>query len=296
MHTFSKNDIACELILGDGYATAQRKTTSTHFHAFYEVHYILSGSVNVVLDEKEILLNEGSICLIPPQVIHRIIEKNGSKRVGFRFSYTKRKCDQEEWYFERFANTFGSLNRALFLKETEFFLQCINASRTALAEKAPDYAVNELLFLAIDHLAYCIGGHQKSNLPTINAFSDSLIAEYIEDYINMNYRGFLKIGDLANSLDVSVRQTQRIIKRLFGKSFSELVTIKRLTVAKHILRNTTLSIEEVAQATGFCDKQYLCRKFSANFGISPAKYRLSKQQAGKSIFSPKYKLEKKDQI
>jgi hypothetical protein len=38
MHTFSKNDIACELILGDGYATAQRKTTGTHFHAFYEVH------------------------------------------------------------------------------------------------------------------------------------------------------------------------------------------------------------------------------------------------------------------
>ena len=187
MHAFSKNDIACNLILSDGFVTGERATTGTHFHAFFEVHYVISGTVHIILDDKDIPIDEGTICIIPPQVIHRIVEIEGSKRVGFRFSYAKRKCDQEEGYFDRFEKAFGSLSSAYMMKDTSIFKHCLTASRVALAERAPDYAVDELLFLAIDQLTYCICAPEEKKLPSIDTYSDSLVSEYIEDYLNMNF-------------------------------------------------------------------------------------------------------------
>ena len=110
---------------------------------------------------------------------------------------------------------------------------------------------------------------QKTNID----YSDIFVAEKIEDFMNMNYTEKIHLSDLANHLNLGNRQTERVIAKHFGVTFSPLLNRKRLSTAKFLLKTSDLSIDEVSVISGFEDKNYFYRKFSSAFGITPGKYR-----------------------
>ena len=57
-------------------------------------------------------------------------------------------------------------------------------------------------------------------------------------------------------------------------SITDFINECRLEYAVTLLRNqSSLSITQVAQASGFSDANYFGRKFKARFGLSPTDYR-----------------------
>ena len=277
MHTFEKGDAIFDFILKDGFCHGVKSSENYHFHSFFEIHYILRGHMHIVINDQDLFLSRGDLCLIPPKLVHYIYQDEDSHRVGFRFSFKQAKTGTESGCFARFDSAFGGLREARILPGGSLFRKCLDASREALSHAAPAYIVDELLFLALDELAYSIPGKRYPAEDAGSAVTDSLMAEYIEDYLNLHYRGTPQLGDLAQALKLSVRQLQRVIFRLFGMNFTALVTVKRLTVARFLLRKTDLSIEEIAYRVGFCDKPYFYRKFSAYYGITPLQYRKKRQ-------------------
>ena len=57
------------------------------------------------------------------------------------------------------------------------------------------------------------------------------------------------------------------------RSFTELVTERRLERAQELLANTAARIAEVAYASGFADEAYFTRRFRQWYGMSPRAYR-----------------------
>lgn len=274
MHSFCKNDIICNFILKDGFLNGVKSSPDYHFHSFFEIHYAAKGKIHMVINDRDIELREGDLCIIPPNMVHFVHGDELSYGIGFRFSFTCAKNNQTEGCFDRFQGTYGSLQEALIVSDVSLFQHCLHASREAFSNHSPEYIVDDLLFLAIDCLTYRIGENNIFPEKTEYKYSDSLVVEYIEDYLNMNYRSAPRMEELAMFLGLSVRQTQRIIQRLFGKTFSELLALKRLTVAKYLLRTTNMSVDEIAYNSGFCDKQYLYRKFSKFYAMTPVQYRI----------------------
>ncbi len=273
MHTIEKEDVVCDFILKDGFVTGVRSSDDYHFHSFFEIHYVIRGKMDIVIDDRDVHLRSGDVCILPPKMVHYIFEDEDSYRVGFRFSFAPAKSGAQECYWKRFQDTFGALKSALVVSDCSLFQQCLGASAQALGENAPAYIIDELLFLALDRLSYSILGKCYVSEAPAAACSDGLLSEYIEEYLNCHYRSVPKIGELADALGMSIRQTQRVILRLFGITFSELLVQKRLTVARFLLRTTTLSVEEITHRAGFCDKPYFYRRFKACFGITPTQYR-----------------------
>jgi len=273
MHTFEKGDISCDFILKDGFVTGVTSSDNYHFHSFFEIHYVLRGEMRMIVNDRECFLGSGDLCIIPPNLSHFIYGNSDSHRIGFRFSFKHLKNIEGGEFFQRFLKAFGGLQDSCILSDHTLFRQCVNASREALANDGSSYVVDELLFLALDELARAMLGCPSDSKEGPQPYNDSLLTEYVEDYLNNHYQRTPKIGELAFSLNLSVRQTQRVINRLFGKTFSELLTTRRLMAAKFLLRTTSLSIEEIAGQTGFCDKSYFYRTFSAYYGITPVQYR-----------------------
>lgn len=273
MHSFRKEDVICDFILKEGFSDGVISSENYHFHSFFEIHYVLNGRMHIMIDDQDMELHCGDVCIIPPKMVHYIYPDEGSHRVGFRFFYKQMKGGEQNGLFARFQNAFGGLGQAYILQERELFQQCIHASRKAFSETAPANIVDELLFIALDVLSYSVleTDVEKKTYPC--TYTDSFLTEQIEDYLNSHYQGVPKLEELADSLKLSVRQTQRVIFRLFGMNFSRLVTAKRLTVARFLLHRTGSSIEEIACRVGFCDKPYFYRKFSACYGITPVQYR-----------------------
>ncbi|MGO4372932.1 helix-turn-helix transcriptional regulator, partial [Paenibacillus sp. MCAF20] len=65
----------------------------------------------------------------------------------------------------------------------------------------------------------------------------------------------------------------RLFKELSGKTVTEYVTATRLNQADHLLRHTSLTVSEIAAATGFSDIYYFSRTFKRNKKVSPSSLR-----------------------
>ena len=63
------------------------------------------------------------------------------------------------------------------------------------------------------------------------------------------------------------------IKSLTGMGIMEYVTRKRMMEASELLKNSRLSISEIAVRTGYTDNQYFSRAFRQYSGTAPSFYR-----------------------
>ncbi len=82
-----------------------------------------------------------------------------------------------------------------------------------------------------------------------------------------------KISALAKSMLVSRSQLHKKIKSLTGLSASIYVRKIRLDKSKQLLKNTDLTIAEIAYKSGFNDPNFFSRVFKKEFGETPSKMR-----------------------
>ena len=85
---------------------------------------------------------------------------------------------------------------------------------------------------------------------------------------------FLKISprDLATHCGVSLKQSNRSFRQLFGMSLPERQELIRLQNARQALADTTRSIKELALEAGFRDERHFVAAFDKQFGVSPSEW------------------------
>ena len=83
----------------------------------------------------------------------------------------------------------------------------------------------------------------------------------------------LTLQELARLLNLSVRQTQRLLRENFGKTFSQKLTEARMAAAWQYLSNTTLSVTDIAGRVGFSSVEHFSSAFRRFMGCSPRQYR-----------------------
>ena len=78
---------------------------------------------------------------------------------------------------------------------------------------------------------------------------------------------------LAESLNYSVAQTNRILQQKFGKSFRQLVNDNQIRKAKYYLLRTDFSIGKISEILVFKKSKYFNSFFKRTEGITPTQYR-----------------------
>ena len=91
------------------------------------------------------------------------------------------------------------------------------------------------------------------------------------DVIKENYtQPDFSFDDIAQALGMSKSTLSRRLKSLTDKSPVEILSEYRLNKAKQLLKDSTMTISEVAYSVGFNDPLYFSRKYKENFGITPS--------------------------
>ncbi len=91
---------------------------------------------------------------------------------------------------------------------------------------------------------------------------------------NLENSGF-SVENLAGNLNISRVQLYRKVKAIMGISVSDYIGNIRLEKAKSMLESTSISISEIAYATGFSSPNYFSTAFKNSYGTSPAAFRKS---------------------
>ena len=86
----------------------------------------------------------------------------------------------------------------------------------------------------------------------------------------------LTLQTLANRLQFSPRQTQRLLKSYYGSTFQQKKQEARLSAAVAMLRDSRRHIAEIAEALGFSSPEHFSNAFRKAYGMSPSRYRKQK--------------------
>lgn len=83
----------------------------------------------------------------------------------------------------------------------------------------------------------------------------------------------ITLADAAAAAFLSPNYLAHLLKKETGKTFTDLVTERRLELAQQLLTQSNQPIGSIAQASGFVDGAYFARRFKQRFGQTPRAYR-----------------------
>lgn len=97
----------------------------------------------------------------------------------------------------------------------------------------------------------------------------------------------LALADLARASGLSINQLTRCFRDEFGQTPIQYVLHLRLERARDLLRQSALSIKQIAHLAGFRDQGYFTRQFTRAVGASPSMFRtLPPVKGGCGEFTP----------
>lgn len=225
---------------------------------FYEIRYVLEGEGYLRYNGRLYLLKKGDGCLIDCRQKH--FYQSGSYRWVSTCLYFNGApaAPLVRSYLQsgnvKFTNSMFSNFEPLQMH----ILQC-----TQKVSSYMEYEVSCTFYLLLTNLL----------IAQSKIHSTSETIEKIVSYMHANYMKNLTVESLSHQFGLSRTHMTRCFKEYTGFAPHEYLTQLRIYNAKHLLKATELSIEEISRQTGFSDSAYFIQTFKKWEGTTPAKFR-----------------------
>ena len=92
-------------------------------------------------------------------------------------------------------------------------------------------------------------------------------------YIMDNYNRKITIDEIAKYVDISKSYLEHQYKKQMGQTILSFINVLRVQKAGKLLVNSNASINDIAVAVGYKDKNQLNYEFKKIIGITPREYR-----------------------
>ena len=110
-----------------------------------------------------------------------------------------------------------------------------------------------------------------SSAETVNPHRATLTGLRAEIYNSVGQ--FSSVNEIAAKVNLSPSYFQRLYKELFGVSCYEDMLSARIKAAGYYLKNTSMSVKEIAAACGYENRVCFMRRFRLRTGMTPTEYR-----------------------
>ena len=116
-------------------------------------------------------------------------------------------------------------------------------------------------------------GHISEGVNENTQSKKKVLVELIITQIKQEYFNDLSLDDFSNKYRVSKPYLSKVIKEETGRSFMDILSGRRLTVATELLKNEDLRIKEISNMVGYTDDSYFIKVFKKEFDMTPSDYR-----------------------
>ncbi len=258
---------------------------------FYALYMVRAGRGLHVINQHPYAIRRSDVYITPPGAVHRYRDFKQLQVEVFCFQaplFSDAELDALS-ALPGFENLFVHGGQFIPSRDYQLHLsaqhypQIERAVEEVLAEmrltdSAAPMIVNGLLFRLLVHLAR-IHAEQKAAglaedsaaLPTPKAHSPAL-AEVLH-ICETRFAEDLSVPQLAALMFLSPGHFSELFVREVGLPPGAYLRQLRLAHAQHLLRDTRLSITEIALRCGFGDSAQLSRAFRAAFAMTPKAYR-----------------------
>ena len=99
-------------------------------------------------------------------------------------------------------------------------------------------------------------------------------AQKLIDFVKEHYSENLTIEQIAEQFSYNPYHMNRIMRKATGTTVHKYLIQYRITVAKQLLAESDLSVEEISRAVGFSDTSYFSNSFKKAVGCRPSDFRV----------------------
>ncbi|WP_410768510.1 helix-turn-helix transcriptional regulator [Fontibacillus sp. BL9] len=114
--------------------------------------------------------------------------------------------------------------------------------------------------------------HSNSSSVMANSLSNEQIAPVVR-FLHTHYRNKIKIEDVTRAFHTNKTSLNLQFKQAVGQTMMSYLNSIRMQMAAAMLRNTTLSANEIMHMVGIQDSGHFIRNFRKYTGFSPSEYR-----------------------
>lgn len=221
----------------------------------------VGGEGRLFYKNREYALRPGSVMLIDTSHPHEYAPV--SDRWEFKYLHFWGAMSEEyQAYIEENSGAVFTPDEKVFSRADSILEQILDETGE---DSVQDYAeISEHIYSLLT--AVLSGGIQHGGVKS-EAMRQALA------YIRWHYRENISTQDIADAVNLSRTYMSELFCQTYGMSPHEYLTMFRVSAAKEMLLQTSYSVSEIAEHTGFCDVFAFSRVFKRKTGDSPTAYR-----------------------
>lgn len=252
--------------------------TDTHLHEHYELYYLMSGERIYFIRDRSYRIKAGDLVFVDRNTVHRTLDSGRPDHDRLVFYIRPevieavRPGDLACGLLEPFGWDVPILR--LPSPEDGGLARIINDIIEEMIN--PDEGSSLLLrYRTVEVLLYAYRkremgrvGLADEGLPVVHPRMQAIVR-----YLNDNYSRPLALTEVADTFRISPYYLSRLFKQTTGFSFSDYLNLLRIREAQRLLRETDMSVTEIAWIAGFGNFSHFGKMFKRSIGASPREYR-----------------------
>lgn len=143
----------------------------------------------------------------------------------------------------------------------------------ALSDDVPDITNIESLAAPLKYMFITL--YEELKRTPIKQTPAQILCSAATEYIYTNYMNHIQCRDIAHALGYSESHLRSVFKSETGMSLADKLNKVRLERAAYFLKNSNMTITEIAFACGFENPSYFSTVFTKTWHIPPKRFRKS---------------------
>ena len=245
-----------------------------HWHNAVQYCLVLSGNVVFCCADQAITLSKGEGIFIHSKVAHTSAPacQNASYFcLDLDASFLDHTPIFSKYLFAFSPKTSPSM-QALYPDSPvhQSILSRLEQIESLLCQLPENY---ELLLYALLYQLFAdtLALPEESPKASISEVNERLVQ--ILSYIQLHFAEPIHLNHIASEIHLSESECCRFFKKVTGQRLFEYLQRYRLTQSLALLRQSSMSIAEIAQAVGFGNQSYFTECFKRDFGQTPLQFR-----------------------
>ena len=247
-----------------------------HWHIPFEVIMPVTNTYYVKCTNREFFLRENDILIICPGVIHEIFAPDCGERIVFQAALTSMALTE--------LDTLSSLIAPAILITPEEYPQIHSDIRHLILQIREEYTQalpysGTLVYSRFLQILAEVGRNQTEIIQQNFDAQNSKKKEYMEkflfvtNYINEHFVEALTLEQMASLAGFSKYHFTRLFRQYAGTTFYKYLNCRRITHAKNLLLDPSLSVTDVAMQSGFTNISAFLRMFRQINNCTPTEFR-----------------------
>ncbi len=247
-------------------------------HDFYEILFGEEGNYRIEVDTEVFDVGEGEVLLHPPLAFH-IAAKDQRERCVIRIiSFESDSSELKRISKKPIKATAAA--RELFIRANDIGLKSFffPGSEDGMRGMKPINGVNayslqkikKCLELSLIELLMQADGERREGQNSRNFKKERALA--LGKFLRMSISRTLTLAEMAEKMAVSISTLKEISREEFGMPPLAYFTSLKISAAKRMIRESSLSFTEISERLGFCSIHYFSRTFKNHVGMTPTEY------------------------